>query len=1174
MRSKISKIALTLTLVLCMTVSVFAVVSNVKAEDVTGYETVVMEEYTAEDAVALTSTPGKNGYLFAGWYSDAEEKTGDEANYLTTLEGVTGTVYAKFVPERVLSIKAQISTSLLDTNADNDSNAAIRFVTSVDSLNYQEIGFKLSYDKGDGNGTKSLTHSSKKVYKELYVLNTTTGQTESYTASEILAGESEFFKACILPGISSWENLEFTITPYWVTMDGTTVNGVTSVKTASMGFEKYEEIYVSADKGNDETGTGTSESPYATLEYAMYRVADNGTIYVMDDVEVSRAMYVQDDFNIFIATDSNAEEYATIYRGSSALNCNMINVYTGSTLHVENIVLDGRSEEAAATADTTAEGYLDTVASSTGSLIYNLGDVMMFEVTAQYAVKTGDHGAVIQSAGYTDDVYLYMSTFKYNKSAGQGGAVRMGGSTVNLEVDNCVFEGNVAEINGGALVSHSDTALINDCTFKNNTGGAGGGAFYSGTNSIVTMTNDEDNNVEALFSGNTAPNGGGISNGSGTITVTGYIFQGNEATGDTGTGGAAFASGATINVNDCKFDGNDAYRGGALYSGSKGTINVKGDLKSEMSVFTGNTADDYGGAIAMGTGWLTVDGYNFTGNSAATGGAIRDNSSSQTGSITNSVFTSNTSTSQGGAVWNQALTMTIDGCEFTKNESPKGGAVYVGANATTIEVKNSDFSGNKATSTNGGAISTEDNITISGCDFLSNTAVKIGGAVCVDNTATASTISGCTFTSNESTSSVGGAVALYGSDVATCIHNVSDCTFKTNTAKTQGGGLYCNKITVNANDCTFDTNTAETSGGGVYVAGSSIATFTDTAGTVKNTFTGNQATGSEYGGGAICVGSGQLIIDGHTFMNNKATSQVGGAIANRGSKLELKNTVWFEGNQGTRGGAIHMNSTTGTLTVSSGTITIKGNTATEHGGGIYKSGAMNVTGGTINLEGNTATNNGGAICNNNGTMTVTGGSMAFTENQAAYGAGIYVNASSVNITGGTHTFTSNAAGTYGGAIYIKSGDYTAKVSNTTFTSNTAKAAGAICNFGIFEATDCTFTTNSATSGEGGAIYTNKTTTVNDCKFNRNTASKNGGAIQMSGGTLTLNTTDTSSVEATFTNNTATTYGGAIYLFAGTINMNGVYTFSDNSPVDMHINIAKSPVFNNTAEATVETANVE
>lgn len=74
MRSKTSKIVMFM-LTLCMTVSMF-VVNASAADESTDSCTRVVEKYTYEDAVAYIDDndeftyPTKEGYLFAGWYTD------------------------------------------------------------------------------------------------------------------------------------------------------------------------------------------------------------------------------------------------------------------------------------------------------------------------------------------------------------------------------------------------------------------------------------------------------------------------------------------------------------------------------------------------------------------------------------------------------------------------------------------------------------------------------------------------------------------------------------------------------------------------------------------------------------------------------------------------------------------------------------------------------------------------------------------------------------------------------------------------------------------------------------------------------------------------------------------------------------------------------------------------
>ena len=98
---------------------------------------------------------GYEGWLFAGWY---QNDTFSKANALSA--GVTsGSAWAKFVPADILSVKAQIPAGTFYDSTD----AYIRFVTSVDSLDYARVGFDFIVE-----GEERLGRESKTVYEFLY----------------------------------------------------------------------------------------------------------------------------------------------------------------------------------------------------------------------------------------------------------------------------------------------------------------------------------------------------------------------------------------------------------------------------------------------------------------------------------------------------------------------------------------------------------------------------------------------------------------------------------------------------------------------------------------------------------------------------------------------------------------------------------------------------------------------------------------------------------------------------------------------------------------------------------------------------------------------------------------------------------------------------------------------
>lgn len=165
----------------------------------------VVEKYDAETAKTYIGTKvpdcPQEGYLFAGWYADKECR---QTPILTAAEA-TGTVYALFVDDDVLSIRAQISSDLINGTV-GENGASIRFVTTVDSLRYLEAGFDVSYDK-DGDGTSEIvTSKSKSVYSILYAIGDSVADELVEYKPEIFSKASTYFKACIMTGIT--EDLE------------------------------------------------------------------------------------------------------------------------------------------------------------------------------------------------------------------------------------------------------------------------------------------------------------------------------------------------------------------------------------------------------------------------------------------------------------------------------------------------------------------------------------------------------------------------------------------------------------------------------------------------------------------------------------------------------------------------------------------------------------------------------------------------------------------------------------------------------------------------------------------------------------------------------------------------------------------------------------------------------
>ena len=142
--------------------------------------------------------PTSEGELFAGWYSDP--------GYTTPYTEKSGKAYAKFIDEKVLDVKAQVS----------EDNTSIRFVSTVDNLNYDGLGFKVEGYNGSKNATVDLKLNS--VFSSL---NANGESVELNTFSD----QSSYFFAYAINGMSEGTTYTWKVTPYWTTEDGAVVTG-------------------------------------------------------------------------------------------------------------------------------------------------------------------------------------------------------------------------------------------------------------------------------------------------------------------------------------------------------------------------------------------------------------------------------------------------------------------------------------------------------------------------------------------------------------------------------------------------------------------------------------------------------------------------------------------------------------------------------------------------------------------------------------------------------------------------------------------------------------------------------------------------------------------------------------------------------------------------------------
>jgi hypothetical protein len=275
-----------------------------------------------------------------------------------------------------------------------------------------------------------------------------------------------------------------------------------------------------------------------------------------------------------------------------------------------------------------------------------------------------------------------------------------------------------------------------------------------------------------------------------------------------------------------------------------------------------------------------------------------------------------------------AATLTIMNLTLTGGVVPaRGGAIRLVNNAT-LNVTDSEITGNSAGDGGGIGGINGNVITITGSTISGNTADEDGGGVYVNETSGMNPNPSLT---------------------------IVDSTISGNTAGSDGGGIYIDDDhTVTITDSEISGNTADDAGGGIYVEDDNILTFTNlvlsnntanyggglyadddnTATITTSTISGNMALGDD-GGGLYFDDYATVEITDSTISGNSAADSGGGFHAESGADVTITNSTVSGNTASYAGGGIYIQYDEGdpsTLTISHSTIAF--NSATVAGGGI------------------------------------------------------------------------------------------------------------------------------------------------------------------------------------------------------------------------------------------------
>lgn len=402
--------------------------------------------------------------------------------------------------------------------------------------------------------------------------------------------------------------------------------------------------------------------------------------------------------------------------------------------------------------------------------------------------------------------------FLQNKSRNSAGAIL--NKSKSFKIDNSNFENNLAKNRAGTILNFNSLIDLSSVRFINN---------YATSSGCVYNENSSFDLIHGVFYDNCADKAGVISNNDSFIKLNDCRFRNNSSNN---------CAGVILNYKNssefynCSFEKNNSNgEGGVIF-------NKSGNLTLDKCKFTQNSSKENGGGIFNSESYLYLVDCNFTGNSAINrGGAIENNfksevylrdcmfskNSAEDGgtisnmkkcklSLKNSTFENNNANDNGGAVYNFFGFVSVEGCNFSTNESKYAGAFdnYLGF----VVIKKTNFRENNAKESGGAIFNGGMMESLEDCLFKNNASLLKGGAIYQTKSSSAS-ISNSTFKYNKAygNGGVGGAIfnnSHYNESVEFGL-DLINCDFSDNCANDNGGAIL-NRGYINLNKCNFANN--------------------------------------------------------------------------------------------------------------------------------------------------------------------------------------------------------------------------------------------------------------------------------------------------------------------------------------------------------------------------------
>ena len=486
------------------------------------------------------------------------------------------------------------------------------------------------------------------------------------------------------------------------------------------------------------------------------------------------------------------------------------------------------------------------------------------------------------------------------------GAVVIMRSSSTLVCKRCLFHQNIAEVGGVVYARLFSNLTFINCNFVSNHACKFGGVFYIKNFCTVRIENSS-------FHSNSASSMAGVlaAANSNNVEILCSTFTNNIAGRN---GGMLHTNNSRITISESMFSNCSAYNYGGVIASFGSTILI------QESVFHHNKVDAHGGVIYAikqnQGGYIRITESDFVNNSAEYGGVLLSEGTSV--SFIDCRRIESNRAGMGGVMLTVDVYQTIiSGCVLYNNTAELAGGALMFSSDPIVNISHSQLIGNSADE--GGAVFVEDqsNLSINNCNFDSNRATEIGGAISVQ---------------------------------IMCHFVIATSLIRNNSAQYGAGIFFGDKSSVTINNIIVTQNSA-TKQGTLFLV-ESIVTFTN--------ISVSDNAGSLFFFYSNVAFRDTTVIDSGTSNKLELTTMEGGAVTAFLSIVDLEDLIMLRYNSASKGGAIHAISSKLYIR---GNILVSNNSALVSGGGIYLyQSELDCLGqSSLELLGNKAMDRGGGI---------------------------------------------------------------------------------------------------------------------------------------------------------------------------------------------------------------------